>query len=155
MRRLPQSADYAAVAVSPILIFLMISSLASFFVLLFYEGSFTDRIFYLIVMYTMGSVALARLVIEQNRAYAAGYTLLLAVAMFFVATSFIGNILVSGGIVFLIAYLADRIVHDCTLIDESVDASGEGLVDRGLEEWIGVGSESKANDSQPNSAKAS
>ncbi|MEM6474058.1 MAG: DUF4129 domain-containing protein, partial [Planctomycetota bacterium] len=46
-------------------------------------------------------------------------------------------------------------VHDCTLIDESVDASGEGLVDRGLEEWIGVGSESKANDSQPNSAKAS
>ncbi|MEM0926757.1 MAG: hypothetical protein AAGJ83_12025, partial [Planctomycetota bacterium] len=154
MRRLPKSVDYAAVAVTPVLIFLMISSLASFFVLLFYDGSFTDRLFYLIVMFTMGSVALARLVIEENRTYAAGYTIALGAAMLFVATQFVGNIVICTGLVVLIVYLADRIVHDCTLIDESIDASGEGLVDRGLEEWMGTTDESSATDSQPNSLQA-
>ncbi|MEO1615651.1 MAG: DUF4129 domain-containing protein [Planctomycetota bacterium] len=153
MRRLPKSVDYAAVGVSPVLIFLMISSLANFFVLLFHDGGYTSRLFYLIVMFTMGAVALARLVIEESRNYAAGYTIALGAAMLFVATGFVGNLLFSLGLIVLILYLADRIVHDCTLIDETVDASGEGLVDRGIEEWMGGKSDSKASESQSNAAK--
>ncbi|PAY21452.1 hypothetical protein CKO51_01075 [Rhodopirellula sp. SM50] len=134
----PQPADYAAIGVGPVLIFLMISSLANFFVSLLYDGNFSDRVFYLILMYTMGSVALARMVIEESRAYSAGYAMALGAAMVFVMTGFVGSMFFSIGLVVLIGYLADRIVHDCTVIDESVDASGEGLIDRGLDEASGL-----------------
>ncbi|MCS7469825.1 hypothetical protein NZK35_24495, partial [Stieleria sp. ICT_E10.1] len=134
----PQPADYAAIGVGPVLIFLMISSLANFFVSLLYDGNFSDRVFYLILMYTMGSVALARMVIEESRAYSAGYAMALGAAMVFVMTGFVGSMFFSIGLVILIGYLADRIVHDCTVIDESVDASGEGLIDRGLDEASGL-----------------
>ncbi|MCO8123908.1 DUF4129 domain-containing protein [Stieleria sp. TO1_6] len=138
MKSRPETADYAAVGVGPVLIFLMISSLANFFVMLFYDGNYHDRVFYLILMYTMGAVALARLVIEENRAYSAGYAIGLGAAMLFVMTRFLGNPVFTLGLIVLIGYLADRIVHDCTLIDESVDASGEGLIDRGLDEASGL-----------------
>ncbi|MCA9140774.1 MAG: hypothetical protein KDB00_28570, partial [Planctomycetales bacterium] len=138
MANRPQAADYAAIGVGPVLIFLMISSLANFFVSLFYQGNYSDRVFYLILMYTMGSVALARLVIEENRAYSAGYAIALGAAMLFVMSGFLGSLIFTLGLVLLIGYLADRIVHDCTVIDESVDASGEGLIDRGFDEMTGL-----------------
>ncbi|MDM4016747.1 DUF4129 domain-containing protein [Roseiconus lacunae] len=134
MSRRPQLADYAAIAVSPVLIFLMISSLASFFVMLFTGGQYQGRLSYLIVMYTMGAVACARIVIEFDRSYAAAYTFGLGAAMFFVSWQFFGSPVFSLGFIVLIAFLADRITHDCTLIDEKTDASGEGLIDRGLDE---------------------
>ena len=98
----PQTADYAAVGVGPVLIFLMISSLANFFVMLFYQGGYPDRVFYLILMYTMGSVALARLVIEEDRAYSAGYAIALGAAMLFVMNRFLGAPLITAGLVLLI-----------------------------------------------------
>lgn len=150
----PRAADYAAIAVGPVLIFLMISSLANYFVMLFYEGGYSDRIFYLILMYTMGSVALARLVIEQDRAYTAGYSLLLGLAMLFVASGFIGSFVVTLLLILLIGFLADRIVHDCTVIDESVDASGEGLIDRGIDEAIGFKQANQVPDDAPVSEAA-
>ena len=134
----PKLADYAAVAVAPVLIFVMISSLANYFVMLFYEGGYGDRLWYLISMYTMGAVALARIVIENDRSYSAGYAIALGAAMVFVMTRFAGHLPFAVGIVLLIGYLADRIVHDCTLIDYSVDASGEGLVDRAMDEANGI-----------------
>ncbi|KAA5539907.1 DUF4129 domain-containing protein [Roseiconus nitratireducens] len=140
MANRPQAADYAAIGVAPVLIFLMISSLANFFVMIFYQGSYGDRVFYLILCYTMGAVSLARLVIEQDRAYTAGYAIGLGAAALFVMSRFLGSPIFVLGLVLLIGYLADRIVHDCTLIDETVDASGEGLIDRGLDEagvWMG------------------
>lgn len=134
----PKLADYAAVAIAPVLIFVMISSLANYFVMLFYEGGYGDRLWYLISMYTMGAVALARIVIENDRSYSAGYAIALGAAMVFVMTRFAGHLPFAVGIVLLIGYLADRIVHDCTLIDYSVDASGEGLVDRAMDEANGI-----------------
>ncbi|MEL6108837.1 MAG: DUF4129 domain-containing protein [Planctomycetota bacterium] len=134
----PKLADYAAVAVAPVLIFVMISSLANYFVMLFYSGGYGDRLWYLISMYTMGAVALGRIVIENDRSYSAGYAIALGGAMVFVMTRFAGQLPFSVGIVLLIGYLADRIVHDCTLIDYTVDASGEGLVDRAMDEANGI-----------------
>ncbi|MEO1524960.1 MAG: DUF4129 domain-containing protein [Planctomycetota bacterium] len=141
----PKLADFAAVAVAPVLIFVMISSLANFFVVLFYDGQFSDRLWYLISMYTMGSVALARIVIENDRSYSAGYAIALGAAMVLVLTRFVGALPFSIGIVLLIGYLADRIVHDCTLIDYTVDASGEGLIDRAVDEANGI----RKHDSDP------
>ncbi|MEM9587360.1 MAG: hypothetical protein AAGA03_08755, partial [Planctomycetota bacterium] len=125
------AADYAAIAVAPVLIFLMICSLANFVMLIFYHGPFPERVAYITFMFTMGAVASARISIEQSRSYALGYVITLGAVTFLVMMQFVGAPLFSAGILLLIGYLADRIVHDCTLIDDEVDASGVGLIDSG------------------------
>ncbi|TWT93334.1 DUF4129 domain-containing protein [Stieleria varia] len=124
-------ADYAAIAVAPILIFVMISSLAQFFVLLIYQGGFGGRVSWILLMYTMGSVAVARVSIEQSREYSIGYLGALGAAALLVLSQYVGSPLLAIPILVMIAYLSDRITYDCTLIDDDVDASGEGLMDSG------------------------
>ncbi len=125
------AADYAAIAVAPVLIFLMISALANFLVLLLYSGGFPQRVAWTLLMFTMGSVAIARIAIEQSRAYSLGYAVALGAATFVVMSRFVGSPLFCAFILAVIAYLADVIVRDCTIIDDDVDASGEGLIDAG------------------------
>ena len=120
-------ADYAAIAVAPLLIFLMISSLANFLMLIFYHGPYPLRVAWVVLMFTMGFVAIARVAIEQDRVYSLGYAVVLGFAGWVAMTRFVGSPIFSGFILLVIAYLADRIVNDCTLIDDTVDASGQGL----------------------------
>ena len=82
-------------------------------------------------MFTMGFVGIARIAIEQDRAYSLGYAAVLGVAGFVSMTRFVGSPIFCAFILGVIAYLADRIVDDCTLIDDSIDSSGQGLVDFG------------------------
>ena len=123
----------------------MIWSLSVYLLNVFYAGEYGTRLAYLLFMFTMGQVALARLVIEESRAYAVGYSFALAVVMIGVTYFLTGALPVAVLLVGLIAFMADRIVHDCTLIDEKVDASGEGLIDRGRRE-AGEVHESMAKD---------
>lgn len=116
---------------APVLIFLMISSLVNFLILLFYGGTYVQRVPWILLMYTMGSVAVARLAIEQTRAYALGYAAVLGFVTLFVMTGFVGAFVFTLMLLLVISVLADRLVHDCTLIDDSLDASGQGLVDFG------------------------
>ena len=125
------AADYAAIAVAPLLIFLMISSLANFLMLVFYHGPYPLRVAWIVLMFTMGFVGIARIAIEQDRAYSLGYAAVLGVAGFVSMTRFVGSPIFCVFILGVIAYLADRIVDDCTLIDDSIDSSGQGLVDFG------------------------
>ena len=125
------AADYAAIAVAPLLIFLMISSLANFLMLVFYQGPHPLRVAWIVLMFTMGFVGIARIAIEQDRAYSLGYAFVLGCAGFLSMTRFVGSPIFCAFILAVIAYLADRIVDDCTLIDDSVDSSGQGLVDFG------------------------
>ncbi len=127
----PTAADYAVIAVSPFLIFLMITGLANFVVLLFYHGSFPARVNWNLFFYTMGAVAVSRVAIEQTRNYAYGYALALGIAGFIGMSGMFGSALFTLAIILLISFLADRIVYDCTLIDESADSSGQGLIDVG------------------------
>ena len=109
----------------------MISSLANFLMLILYRG-LNQRVSWTLLMYTMGAVCVARIAIEQSRQYSIGYLAALALAAFVVMSRFVvGGVIFCAGILALIAYLSDRIVHDCTLIDESQDSSGQGLIDFG------------------------
>lgn len=128
-RPIQSSADYAAIAVAPLLIFLMLSSLAGFLMVVLYDGPFILRVCWVILMYTMGSVAVALITIEENRGYASMYAGALGLATLVVMTQFVGSPLFSAFLVFVIGFLADRIVHDCTIIDDRVDSSGRGLLD--------------------------
>ncbi|MFK8110803.1 MAG: DUF4129 domain-containing protein [Rubripirellula sp.] len=128
---LKSTADYAAIAVAPLLIFLMISSLANFLMLILYKGGFPQRISWTLLFFTLGAVGIARVAIEQDRTYSFGYAALLGLASFVAMSRFADSPLFSIFMLCVIAYLADVIVRDCTLIDDSVDASGQGLVDSG------------------------
>lgn len=109
----------------------MISSLANFLMLILYRG-YGQSVAWTLLMYTMGAVCVARIAIEQDRTYSIGYAVALALAAFVVMVRFVpGSFIFCAGILALIAYLSDRIVHDCTLIDDSVDASGQGLIEFG------------------------
>ena len=125
------AADYAAIAVAPVLIFLMISSLANFLILMFYRGGFQSRLSWTVLCFTMGIVAVARIAIERDRSYSYGYAAALGLATLLVMTRLVDSLVFSVFILVVVGYLADVIVRDCTLIDEDVDASGEGLVDSG------------------------
>lgn len=125
------TADYAAVAVAPILIFLMISSLANFLMLIVYHGYQPGRVSWTLLMFTMGAVGIARVAIEKDRAYSLGYAGILGIAAFITMVRFVDSPIFVAMILGLIAYLADRIVRDCTLIDEDVDSSDQGLLDSG------------------------
>ena len=83
-------------------------------------------------MYTMGAVAVARIAIEEDRNRSLMFLGGLTLAGFVVMAGLIErNPIFCAGILALIAYLSDRITHDCTLIDDDVDASGQGLIDFG------------------------
>jgi len=129
--------DYAVVALCPSLIVLLLSSLVYFVILCVYQGGYSSRLGYIWFMFILGTVNIARLSIEQSRAYATGYAAVLGIATFFVLSRFqtlsgnaaalapVVNFLVLAGVWFL----ADRITYDCTLIDDDDDASGQGLLD--------------------------
>lgn len=79
--------------------------------------------------YTMGATAMARVTIEESRERASAYAVALGSATFYVMTRFLQDPVFSLAVILTIGYLADRIVHDCTIIDDGVDSSGQGLVD--------------------------
>ena len=81
--------------------------------------------------FTMGIVAVARIAIERDRVYSYGYAAALGLATLLVMMRLVDSILFCIFILVVVGYLADVIVRDCTLIDEDVDASGEGLIDSG------------------------
>ncbi len=124
-------ADYAAIAVAPILIFLMISSLANFLTLIFYRGNFDARVSWIVMMYVLGAVAIARVAIEQNRSHSLGYAAVLGAVALIAMLRFIDSPIFVFLILGTVGYLSDAIVRDCTLIDEGVDSSDQGLVDSG------------------------
>ena len=136
-RRHQTIADYAAIALCPALIVLLVSSLVYFVVLCIYRGEYSMRIGYIWFMFILGTVAIARLSIQESRKYAMGYAAVLGLATFVVLSRFqtvqgpmaSATPIVNLMLIALVWFLADRITFDCTLIDEDEDASGEGLLD--------------------------
>lgn len=109
----------------------MISALANFLMLVVYRGGNPQRVAWTLAFFTMGTVAIARLAIEKDRTYSLGYAAVLGLAAFVVMSKFVSSQIFSAFILILIGYLSDRIVRDCTLIDDSIDSSGQGLMDSG------------------------
>ncbi|GAB5516227.1 DUF4129 domain-containing protein [Rhodopirellula baltica] len=126
------AADYAAIAIAPVLIFVMLFSLASFLCIVLYSGGYSGALVWTMLMYSMGATAVARITIENDRQYSSLYAIALGIATVYVLVAYVGDPIFSIGIVWIVGYLADKIVHDCTIVDDSIDSSGQGLVDSGL-----------------------
>ena len=77
------------------------------------------------------AVAIARVAIEQDRAYSLGYAVILGIVAFIAMLRFLDSPIFVILILLTIGYLSDAIVRDCTLIDDSADSSDQGLLDSG------------------------
>jgi len=130
------AADTVVATIAPALIIGMICCLVFFLILVTCRGEFTVRLMYILGLYTFASVLVARIAIEQSRTLSMAYTGILGTATLFVVMKFVdfqgvfalAALPLTIGFLVLIGFLADRITFDCTLIEDSDDSSGVGLL---------------------------
>ena len=129
-RRSPETlADYLAVAICPFLIFLLVASLMFFLVEVFHEGEFKLRLQWVMLMFCMAIVCIARIAMEEGTSYATLYALPLGGAVAFVTWRLVpGGVVVSLPLMGLVWWAAHKLTWDCTLVDDTQDASGQGLL---------------------------
>lgn len=132
----PTFADYIITALSPALIMLLVGSLVFFLIQVFYQGEYDGRLTFIMAMFVMAAVLIARISIEQSREYAMLFAIPLAIVTAIATIRFVEfrgplesfSHFVNLGLIALIWWCADRLTWDSTVIDESKDASGEGLL---------------------------
>ncbi len=132
----PTAADAIVAGVAPGLIIGMICCLVFFLITITCRGGFTIRLMYILGLFTFASVMVARIAIEQSRTLSMTYMGILGGATLLVVMRFVqfpGALAILAlplTIMFLalIGFLADRITFDCTLIDDTEDSSGVGLL---------------------------
>jgi hypothetical protein len=123
-------ADYLAIAVTPVMIMLLVGSLV-FFLLELFSGSVTyeGRVRWILFWFVFGMVLISRIAIESGRAQSGLFTAGLAGATALAIFRFVPNApWLPIGCLAVIWWCTDKLTWDCTLIDESEDASGEGLL---------------------------
>ena len=129
-RRPPETlADYLAVAVCPFLIFLLVASLMFFLVEVFHEGEYKLRLQFVMAMFCMAIVCIARIAMEEGTSYASLFALPLgAVVAFAIMRLVPGGFMISWPLMGIVWWAAHKLTWDCTLVDEKQDASGQGLL---------------------------
>ncbi len=127
-------ADYVVIAISPVLIMAVAGSLAFFLLELAYSGQYAagqyaERTRWILGWFVFASVLVSRVAIEQGteRAMALGGGLAVAtgLACFRLAPD---GALAALAILAVIWWSIHRLTFDCTLIDDSEDATGVGLL---------------------------
>ena len=129
------TADYLVIAVSPALIMSLVGSLVYFLIEVFYAGEYEARLDYAFGLFVFAAVLIARISIEEGREYAAMFALPLAVVMFLFLLRFVEHPspfthLINLLLMAVVWWCADKLTWDSTVIDDSEDASGEGLMQR-------------------------
>src|SRR6185369_5922018 len=154
-RRSPETlADYLVVAICPVLIMLLVGSLMWFLVEVFYQGDFKGRMLWIMAMFVIAIVGIARISIEEGMARASLFGWALAASVALVLSRLVKDGLVIGTpIMVLVWWAAHKLTWDCTVIDEDQDVSGQGLLERMGLDWKSVTSKrtsaSKTEDPHP------
>jgi hypothetical protein len=138
-RRTPETlADYLVVAVCPTLIGLLVGSLMFFLVEVFYpylEGDYKLRMLWVMAMFVLAIVGIARISMEEGMAYASLFAFPLALSVGVALARFVpASPLLSWLLMGIVWWATHKLTWDCTLVDETQDASGQGLLQQmGLE----------------------
>lgn len=129
-RRSPESlADYLVVAIAPALIVLMVGSLMWFLVEVFYQGEYKGRLLWIMAMFVIAIVGIARISIEEGLAYASVFGWALAAAVGLALVRLVSDgLFLSAFMMILVWWAAHKLTWDCTVIDEDQDVSGQGLL---------------------------
>lgn len=121
-------ADYVAIAVCPVLIMVLVGSFVFFLLEIGYAGSHLGKLHWILFWFVLAMVLVSRIAIERGSDHAGVYGFGLAAATAFVLTLYVNNYLGAWCILGLIWWAANKLTWDCTVIDEDLDASGEGLL---------------------------
>lgn len=122
------SADYVTIALSPVLIMIMVGSLVFFLLELFYDGIHEARLTWIMFWFVFATVLVARIAIEEGSERAGIYGLALALAVAVTMVKFVDKPWLAWALLALVWWSANKLTWDCTLIDDTVDASGQGLL---------------------------
>ncbi|WP_254508083.1 DUF4129 domain-containing protein [Anatilimnocola floriformis] len=147
-RRAPETlVDWLVVGIAPFLIMLLVGSLVFYLVEVFYLGEYQARVLFVLGMFVMATVCIARISMEEGAAYAAMYAAPLAIAVGLALAAFVqvsGPLAALGpmlnwGLMILIWWSANKLTWDCTLIEGSRDFTGQGLMQTtGLDRYFRV-----------------
>lgn len=130
LRPYPSLADYVAIGICPALIMSMVGSLVLFLLEVSYGGPNAYVLRWTLFWFVLAMVLVSRIAIEKGADYAAFYGLALAIVTSMVIRLYLGSILVVWILLAVIWWCVNKLVWDCTLIDDDEDASGEGLLQR-------------------------
>lgn len=148
--------DGIAAALSPVLIIGMIAALVFFLVIAFYQGEYDVRLMYILALFTVATVLIARIAIESGRGHANLFAAPLAIVAMLAMSRFVTitgefaplSWLVNVGLLALTWYLADRITFDCTLLEDDRESLQSGLLQT-LGGLSGLAEESQAGRPAP------
>ncbi len=126
--RRPSQLDFVVMALAPALIMTLVGSLSFLLISVFYNGPHLVRLNWVMFWFVVGIVLIARISIEIDGERAAVYGLALAGAVALVSMKLVGSPMLVWFLLALVWWCAHQLTLDCTLIDDSEDASGEGLM---------------------------
>jgi hypothetical protein len=121
-------ADYLVIAICPLLIMAMTGSVAFFLLDLGYHGQWAGRLRWTLFWFVVASVLVSRISIEQGRDQGRIYGIALALATAGLIYRLMGVAILGWCLLAFAWWCAGKLTWDCTLVDDSEDASGEGLL---------------------------
>jgi len=129
--------DYVVIAINPALIMVLIGSLVYFLLEMFYQGKYPERLHFCLTLFIFAAVLIARISMEEGWERAAPFGAALAIAIALAMHQFVTfegtqwatiGWMINYTLIGIIWWCAIQLTWDCTLIDETQDASGEGLL---------------------------
>lgn len=138
--------DYVTIVLSPMLVMGLVGSLAFFLLEVFYktDGPWRERLQWILFYFVFGMVLVARISMNGEIASRAPlYGAILGFVTYLGMQAFIEyppgvkelSFLVNGILIVVVWWCTNRLVWDCTNVDEETDMSGEGLLQAsGLED---------------------
>lgn len=147
-RRTPETlVDWLVVGIAPFLIMLLVGSLVFYLVEVFYLGNYQLRLLWVLGLFVMAIVCIARISMEEGAAYASLYALPLAGAVGLALSVFVevqGPLAALGPVLNwmlmgIVWWSAHKLTWDCTLIEGGRDFTGQGLMQTtGLDRFFRV-----------------
>jgi hypothetical protein len=130
--------DYVVIAINPALVMVLVGSLIYFLLELFYQGQYPNKLHFCLTMFIFAAVLISRISMEEGWERAAPFGLALGVAICLAMRKYVEyppgspmeayGWLLNYSLIALAWWCAHQLTWDSTLVDETQDASGEGLL---------------------------
>ena len=137
-REPPTAADIIVAALSPILIMGVVGSLVFFLAEIFYAGRYEGRLLYTLFFFVAGAVLVGRVAVAVDRTRAWAYGAILALVTFLALRIWVEfpkdnpmapfKDLINVVLIGVVWWSSNRLVWDCTFIDDKRRGSGKGLL---------------------------
>lgn len=134
----PSVADIIVAGASPLLIVGVVGSLVFFLAEVFYAGKYEGRLLYTLFFFVVGAVFVGRIAVQVDRGRSWAYGIVLAIVTLIALWKWVDyppdhplgvfKEAINFGLVIIVWWASNRLVRDCTHLDEQKDASSQGLL---------------------------